>query len=126
MNESEDRDVQETMAAFEAAVSAEHIELTYPGIQRVLLALDESNQDSTTEELALTLARRHEASLCLVYAYGGAPDPERDRYLSGRISALKETGLDVARADIGEEATTTLPPIRCSWIIRSRTSGVQE
>ena len=53
MNESEDRDVQETMAAFEAAVSAEHIELTYPGIQRVLLALDESKQDSTTEELAL-------------------------------------------------------------------------
>jgi hypothetical protein len=102
MNETEDRDVQETMAAFEAAVSAEHIDLTYPGIERILLALDGSNQDGTTEELALLLARRHQAALHLVYGYGGAAEAAKDGYLRDRITALQETGLDVQPADTGD------------------------
>ena len=95
MDEASEFDITENIAAFEAAVSAEHLDIPVPELERVLVAIDQSNQDRTTEDMALAVARRHNTSLDVVYAYEGDTEAGAEAYLRQRVARLRETGIDV-------------------------------
>ncbi len=83
-----DADLRESMSAFEAALEAREVRIEEPAIERVLMALDQSNQDATVEAIAVEIVRRHDASLHVVYAYEGERDEASERYLEERCDEL--------------------------------------
>ncbi|GIW70775.1 MAG: hypothetical protein KatS3mg102_0317 [Planctomycetota bacterium] len=97
MDPSEARELEESMRAFEAALAPPEVVLPEPVLRRVVLALDGSNQDPLSEELAAAVAARTGASLHVVYAYPGeAAEPARERYREERAAQLAARGLAVS------------------------------
>ena len=89
MTEFNRDDVTDTISSFEAAVSARHQEIPAVSAQRVLAALDGSNQDAAALALASEVARRcGAAGLHLTYAYEAQADAGRDGYLAERARDL--------------------------------------
>lgn len=63
MNEVDDQDMEQSMDAFEAALSAKPIQLPGIAMKRILLARDGSNQDDAARALAEAAAGRMEAAV---------------------------------------------------------------
>lgn len=101
----DDRDLAESMHDFEAAVSARRFDLEPPALNRILVAIDGSNQSAFALGLAAELAGRSSAKLHVAYAYPGASEPERDRDLAAQVSSLAQAGLDVVAAARAEAET---------------------
>ena len=88
-------DLEKSMLKFQAATSAARVTIPRPAPSTVLLALDGSNQDTTAEGLAVAIARRHTIPMHLTFAYEGATDETRERYLADRVEAITTLGLPV-------------------------------
>ncbi len=98
MNEASDSDIDQSMDAFEAALSATEIKLPRITLDRILVALDGSNQDAAAEALARGLARKAEVSITREAASAEKPFE--------KILALAEAnrcGLIVAPAPFRED-----------------------
>ncbi len=91
--QSDDKDIRTNVERFEAAARASKVEFEIPRIDRILLVLDGSNQDATSEGLATVLARSAEAELRIFAADGSRRDPDRKDYLDRRAEALRENGI---------------------------------
>jgi nucleotide-binding universal stress UspA family protein len=94
-----DADMRENIGRFEAALEARDPELTEPPLGRILVALDGSNQDPTTEALAVALARRAGAEIVLVGVRDGAGVAGFTEYVQERAHRLGESGVDVAAVE---------------------------
>lgn len=92
LTNADQNDVNENVHAFEAAVSAQKTALTEPTIERLLVAVDGSNQDETTIGLAGAIARSHGAAVRVAYAPEGEAQPGDD-LIDVRVRALKEAGV---------------------------------
>ena len=90
MSDDTDRDLRESIGAFEAALHADEIVLPKPRVRKILLALDQSNQDATAESLAVAIAERHEAVIHMTYAYEGDVDDAKERYLGERRAEIAQ------------------------------------
>ena len=113
MTEFDRDDVTDTVSSFEAAVSARHQEIPAVSADKVLAALDGSNQDPAALALAAEVARRGgAAALHLTYAYEGPPDAGRDEYLSAWAQDLAagSSGLAVSHSRVAAPAGA--PPAR--------------
>lgn len=95
ITQATDTDIQQSVDAFSAALRARAVNLRTPRIERILLAVDHSNQGETAERLAAALARAHQARIILLYAYEGRRDAERESYLSARARALEAHGISL-------------------------------
>lgn len=91
LTNADQNDVTDSVHAFEAAVSAQKTTLTIPTIERVLVAIDGSNQDDTTVGIAAGIARAHGAALFVAYAPENESQPHDD-LLDVRVRALTEAG----------------------------------
>lgn len=92
LTNADQNDVSESVHAFEAAVSATKTALRIPKIERILVAIDGSNQDDTTVGIAAGIARTHGASMHVVYAPESDAQPHDD-LLDDRVGALSESGV---------------------------------
>lgn len=90
-----DEEIGDTVEAFAAAVGSQAVELEEVSLERVLLAVDASNQGGAAEGFAKALALRHGARVLLLYAYEGARDAQRERYLTERAEALAQAGVEL-------------------------------
>jgi hypothetical protein len=98
MSDIHQRDIDANVSRFEAATEARRVEIPPVTLRRLLLALDGSNQDPTSEALARAAARRLDAAIHVTFAYEGAADADKDRYLAERARALAEEGLAVTHS----------------------------
>lgn len=89
-SDREDRGIRSTVDAFEAALTAQVTQLPEVSLGRILLVLDGSNQDRTSEAFARILARREGSELQLSWAYPGEAIAEREKYLRQRCSVIRE------------------------------------
>ncbi|MFG0330204.1 MAG: universal stress protein [Phycisphaerales bacterium] len=103
VTQSDDQDLRESMGRFQAALTAQEPEIVEPKFDRVLLALDGSNQDDTATALAATLARRDEAEIALIYAHEGPRDAAREEYFTDRVAGLERAGLRVNATGGGDD-----------------------
>lgn len=95
ITQATDTDIQQSVDAFSAALRARDVALPTPRMERILLAVDRSNQGETAERFAAALARTHGARVILLYAYEGRRDAEREDYLSARARALEAAGISL-------------------------------
>ncbi|MHC4992661.1 MAG: hypothetical protein ACYTGC_16950 [Planctomycetota bacterium] len=95
LTQADDHDINESLHAFEAAVSARKHELDEIRPRRLLVMLDGLNQDETVLGLGAAIARRHDAELRLGFAYEGGADEQHEAYLVARRDGLREQGLAV-------------------------------
>ena len=63
MNEIDDKEMDESMDSFEAALSARHVELPNVQLRRICLAFDGTNQDAPAKELATAVAAHVSAEI---------------------------------------------------------------
>ncbi len=105
----EEREIRSTVEAFEAARTARETVLPTLDLRRILLVLDGSNQDETSEGFAQVLARRSGAGLQLLWAYPGEDIAERENYLRQRTADLQEAEL--AAETIERGAIRQLRPV---------------
>ncbi len=97
------REIHSTIEAFEAASTAQTTLLPEVSLRRILLVLDGSNQDQTSEAFARILARRENSELQLLWAYAGETIAEREGYLRQRSRAIQqEDDLVAGILDRGE------------------------
>lgn len=96
MAELDHSDLQEHMGLFSTSVAAQPVSVPMPQLSAILLALDESNQDATTEALAVALAQRLGCRLHLTCAATDGWNQDNERYLQERQQALAEAGITVA------------------------------
>jgi nucleotide-binding universal stress UspA family protein len=75
--------------------------------RKILVAVDGSPQSHAALRLALDMAQRYRASLCLLHAFPHVSDllgtPQYEHLLAAR-ALIGETLLDSARTEIGDEA----------------------
>lgn len=95
ITQATDTDIQQSVDAFSAALRARDVELRTPRLERILLAVDHSNQGETAERFAAALARAHRARVILLYAYEGRRDAAREDHLSARARALEAAGISL-------------------------------
>ena len=93
MAELDNRELHENIGLFSASISARPVSVQFPPLKTILLALDQSNQDSTAEALALSLAQRHQASLHLSYASIGEWHEDREAYFEERRQKFENAGV---------------------------------
>lgn len=105
MGHDSDADINESMSFFEAALTAPKVELARPTVRKILVAVDQSNQDDTVCALATVLTKRWNASVHLVHAYPGPTDEAKDRYLKERLAGLEGDGVK-ATSSRGEGETS--------------------
>jgi len=100
LTSADERDFNEALHAFQAAANAQKTALDAPAMDRLLVALDGSNQDDTTLGLAMAAAQRaDEPVLHLMYAWEGGDDSERAAYLERRRVELRDAGFNAALVD---------------------------
>jgi hypothetical protein len=105
MELGDDDNLNSSMGHFEAALVKAKIDLKAPKLERVLLAVDRSNQDPTAIALAAAVAMQAKATVSVVLAEeGGQTSPGRD-YVIECVGRLKERG---ATAEALTQATTGL------------------
>lgn len=68
MSMSEDDELFEDVGMFEAAVHAKHVDLELPALDKIVLALDGSNQDETARSCATIISKKAGAE---VYQHAG-------------------------------------------------------
>jgi hypothetical protein len=95
ITDATDQDIHENVEEFRSALKAQAPELWKPTIERILLAVDRSNQGETSERLAAVFARLNKARILLMYAYEGMRDTKHEAYLATRAQALTEAGIDL-------------------------------
>ena len=100
----EDIDIRSSVDAFEAALKSKATILPLPKLERILLAVDQSNQGETAERFAAAVAQSHNARVMLLYAYEGVRDAGREEYLSRRAAAL--SGLRIELEPLEEPVRT--------------------
>ena len=75
--------------------------------RKILVAVDGSPQSHAALRLAVDMAQRYRASLCLLHAFPHVSDllgtPQYEHLLAARM-LIGETLLDSARTEIGDEA----------------------
>ncbi|GJL72461.1 MAG: hypothetical protein NMNS01_16600 [Nitrosomonas sp.] len=94
-----DHDIHENVEEFRAALKAQEPKLRNPTIERVLLAVDQSNQGRTSERFASVFARTNKARILLIYAYEGVRNSECEKYLAARAQALTEADIELEPLD---------------------------
>lgn len=95
MAEFDEQELRENMSIFNASVAAEHVTLANPQLETIVVALDQSNQDGSTEALAIALAQRYDARLHLTYAAADVWDEAKAQYVLKRHQALAAHGVPV-------------------------------
>ncbi len=80
------------MGRFEAAVVKAKIELKPTQLDKVLLAVDRSNQDPSAIALAADIAKRSEATVHVAFAQWGEQSPEGRDYVIECVGRVKERG----------------------------------
>lgn len=123
----DDIDIRSSVDAFEAALKSKATILPLPKLERILLAVDQSNQGETAERFAAAVAQSHNARVMLLYAYEGVRDAEREEYLSRRAAALSGLGVELepleepVRTEHGkrsfEQILATCEKKRCDLIV---------
>ncbi|MBK4723298.1 universal stress protein [Azospirillum sp. YIM DDC1] len=100
MTDFSNLDLDATINQFEAAASAQRMEVPGLTVRRMLLALDGSNQDRAVLELGRAVATRLGCAVLVTYAYEqSTPDSEKDRYLAEHAMALGRAGrIEAAHA----------------------------
>ncbi|MGE3808422.1 MAG: universal stress protein [Gemmataceae bacterium] len=63
MSIGDESDVIEDVGMFEAAVHAKHVDLELPALDKIVVALDASNQDETARALSAAIGKRTSAQL---------------------------------------------------------------
>ena len=84
---------------FNASLASENVTLASPRLDTIIVALDESNQDATTEDIAAALAQRYGARLHLTCA-ALAWDEAKAEYLRERQQALVDRGLQATQSRV--------------------------
>jgi nucleotide-binding universal stress UspA family protein len=98
MEEFNEQELRENMDMFSASVAAEHVALVSPRLDTIVVALDQSNQDRTTEAMAIGLAQRYDARLHITYATADVWDEAKARYVLERHQSLAERGVQVTHS----------------------------
>jgi nucleotide-binding universal stress UspA family protein len=99
ITQASDTEIAANVDAFAAALRSRTVTLPDVRLERILLAVDESNQGQTAENFAAELATRHAARVSLLYAYEGTRDNARERYLTDRAHALTRAGVTLQPLD---------------------------
>lgn len=98
-------DLNQSLGAFEGALSGKKIEIRPVTLRRILLAVDGSNQDPSAIALTQALARARGAKVYVVRGADGEPGPEA-RELPSRVAAE----LKAAPGPVEAEAVSANAP----------------
>jgi nucleotide-binding universal stress UspA family protein len=88
MTDAEDRSLEESIGSFEAAMHAIEPDLYEPRLERMLVVLDGSNQDSTVAGIAQALAERTSASGLVSACYTGPDQTDLEAKLQETAAAI--------------------------------------
>lgn len=99
----DDRELSASIHDFEAALGAKHVDLKMPAIDRILTAIDGSNQTEMTLGLAAEIVKRTSAKLHVAYPYPGPADPERESFLAKAVASLADKGVEGAAMGRSQE-----------------------
>lgn len=98
-------DLNQSLGAFEGALSGNKIDITHVSAKRILLALDGSNQDTTATQLTRAFARAQGAKVYVMRGSDAELGPE-DRDQPTRVAAE----LKAAPGPVEAEALTVSAP----------------
>lgn len=84
----DDKDMRESLEAFEAAAASRIVDLAPPPLDSILVAFDGSNQDDLVAALAREVSQAQVSRIYCMYAYEGAEDQQLTSYLAERAGAL--------------------------------------
>lgn len=107
----DDGELAASMHDFEAALSARHIDLKPPALERILAAIDGSDQSAMTLGLAAEIVKTTSAKLHVIYPYQGAREPERESFLARALASLADQGIEavaMSREQEGAPAYTQI------------------
>jgi hypothetical protein len=92
------QELNESRSRFEAAVGAQAVDIRKPDVQRVVLALDGSNQDAPAQRYAAMICLQTGASLAVAFAYEGPEDDGKEKYRVDVESEIAASGIAVIPA----------------------------
>ncbi len=104
LTQADDDDFNRSIGRFEAALTAREPDIPEPGVRRLLLAVDGSNQDSTARKLAELLARGRQAPVSVLFAYEGPANPSREDHTNRVVAELQDAGVQARAVPRAPEA----------------------
>lgn len=98
MSDFSNRDIDTTVDQFEAALAARKFEIPQIGLNRMLVALDGSNQDRAVLDLSRAIAARFHARLLVTLAPEATLNSGQREYVSQAAAELSNAGFDAEPA----------------------------